>query len=395
MLKQTLKIVFYLVISLIIGIMVTLVADSIENITVEKKIRNTLEAEIRNTVVSFKESAPDASADKAIAFTRKYADTVLKDKVLVRGHVSNKLPDSDELLYLFTLKEGNHSLDIFLKNDFLKSELAILDFTDYISGILATIVVFTSIILYTENRKRVLALKQHFEVQHAELSTALEQHKALALLGRMSAALAHELKTPISTISNLIQTLPSRYSDERFVKRFVALVREELNRTQQLIDNLLAYGKDIDTGNEEWISLAPFLHDIAKNNAITISMVDLSNIMIYGDRFYLDLLFKNIFKNSREAGAAKISVQVHLPRPDTDSFAEIVCEDNGVGFPAAVDMEKLTDPFVTSRSRGGGLGLYLAKKIVAAHGGSLSLFRIAQGAGIKLTIPKNRIKTHE
>jgi C4-dicarboxylate-specific signal transduction histidine kinase len=196
MLKQTLKVVSYLLISLIIGIIVTLIADSVENVTVEKKIRKTLEAEIGNAVASFKDSAPNSGTDEVMAFARKYTGTVLKEKVLVQDHVSNKLPDSNELLYLFTLKEEGHSLDFFLKNVFLKSELAILDFTDYILGIFATVVAFTSIILYTENKKREIALKLHFEVTHAELSTALEQHKALALLGRMSASLAHELKTP-------------------------------------------------------------------------------------------------------------------------------------------------------------------------------------------------------
>jgi signal transduction histidine kinase len=223
----------------------------------------------------------------------------------------------------------------------------------------------------------------------------LEQHKSLALLGRMAAALAHELKTPIATISNLVQTLPFRYSDERFVKRFADLAREELNRTQQLIDNLLAYGKDIDTQNAEWMQFEAFLHGIAKSNAIAISMLGLSNIMIYADRFYLELLFNNLFRNSREAGAKKVDIGVHLPRPDRDSFAEIVLEDDGVGFPAEADMEKLLDPFVTSRSRGGGLGLYLANKIATAHGGSLSICRIEHGACVKLAVPNDRIKTHE
>jgi len=75
------------------------------------------------------------------------------------------------------------------------------------------------------------------------------------------------------------------------------------------------------------------------------------------------------------------------------SFATIIFDDNGIGFPASADLEKLTDPFVTSRSRGGGLGLYLSKKITIAHGGSLSLERKEKGARIMLAIPGKRIKT--
>jgi len=231
-----------------------------------------------------------------------------------------------------------------------------------------------------------------FQKRQAELNTALEQHEALALLGRMSATLAHELKTPISTISNLVQTLPARYSDQQFRKRFITLMQEELNRTQHLIDNLLAYGKEIDLRNEAWILLMPFLSDMAVTSAAKIAVDVRDNIEIYGDKFYLELLFNNLIRNSYEAGASKLHVRINSSSAERNSFAELKCEDNGTGFPPASDIETLTNPFVTNRSRGGGLGLYLAKKIVEAHDGSLSLYRAGKGAGIKIFLPRKRVK---
>jgi two-component system, sporulation sensor kinase D len=205
----------------------------------------------------------------------------------------------------------------------------------------------------------------------------------------MSAALAHELKTPIATISNLIQTLPSRHSDEQFINRFVELAHEELNRTQQLIDNLLAYGKDVHIRNSEWIEVESILTE-ASDKTITLGMPQ--KFMMYGDRFYLGLLFKNLLRNSREAGADNIDVQVNLPSHDDTMQAEILFDDNGSGFSSLTDMKTLMDPFVTSRSQGGGLGLYLAKKIVTAHGGSLSLTRMDKGARVVITVPLSRIR---
>jgi two-component system nitrogen regulation sensor histidine kinase NtrY len=72
--------------------------------------------------------------------------------------------------------------------------------------------------------------------------------------------------------------------------------------------------------------------------------------------------------------------------------ATVFFDDNGSGFSPLTDMEKLTDPFVTSRSQGGGLGLYLAKKIAMAHGGSLALARTERGARVIITVPLNRIR---
>ncbi len=396
MLKQTLKIVSYLIVSLLIGIAVTLLTDSIENVTVEKKIRKNIEADIKNAVASFKDSAPRSTSADEIAFIERYTATVLGDKVVAGERASGGPPEGAgaELLYLFTLREKDRPIDFYMKKPFLKSELAILDIPDYISGIVATIIAFTFIIFYTENKKRALSLKQQFELKHAELSTALERHEALALLGRMSATLAHELKTPLSTIANLIHVLPSRFSDEQFTKRFVTLVREELDRTQQLIDNLLAYGKQIELRNESWTGVQQLLLPAANRYNLTMIPDMPADAEILGDRFYLDLLFQNIFRNSREAGADEVSVAVRTPNSAKESYVEIICEDNGAGYSAAADLDELTNPFVTSRSRGGGLGLYLAKKIVTAHEGTLSLFRKEKGAGVKIILPGRRVRTN-
>jgi signal transduction histidine kinase len=232
-------------------------------------------------------------------------------------------------------------------------------------------------------------MQQQFAEKHAQLDTALQQHEALTLLGRMSAALAHELRTPIASISNLLQTFPSRRSDEQFVKRFLELMGEEVNRTQQLLDNLLAYGKEIDIRKSEWITIGDFL-----NRAVTSGLsVDIpTKFMIFGDRFYLELLFKNLLRNSREAGADRIKIRLNVHPENTVSNTEIACEDNGAGFSPTADLGKLTDPFVTSRSRGGGLGLYLAKKIATAHGGSLSLQGMEKGARVIIALPMSRIR---
>jgi signal transduction histidine kinase len=352
-----------------------------------------MEYTVKNALSSFNDSSTRRTSADEKTFIQKFVATVMRDKIIVQERGSVNIPETkNHDLFFFTLKGRDYTLDFFLQESYLKSELAILDVPDYVSGLVATIIFFTFIVLYTENKKRIASIQHNLEREHAKLTSALEQHEALALLGRMSAALAHELKTPIATISNLVQTLPSRHSDEQFVNRFVELTHEELNRTQQLIDNLLAYGKDIHIRTSEWIEVEPMLADASKN-AMTLNMPQ--KFMMYGDEFYLDLLFKNLLKNSREAGADNIDVQVNLPSLDDKMNAEIICDDNGTGFSPMTDMETLMDPFVTSRSQGGGLGLYLAKKIVTAHGGSLSLARMDKGARVIITVPMDRIRLED
>jgi len=180
----------------------------------------------------------------------------------------------------------------------------------------------------------------------------------------MTATLAHELKTPIATISNLVYALPAHIADPDFASRFVVLAKAELGRTQQLIDNLLSYGRDIVLSKEEWIELSEFTSAFAQKVGLGL---DCRPVYVYGDQFYLGLLFENLFNNSMQAQAKKITIKTHIRK----EVAEISYEDDGIGFPAKVELDELIQPFVTSHPRGAGLGLNLVQRILVAHGGGL------------------------
>ncbi len=228
------------------------------------------------------------------------------------------------------------------------------------------------------------------EVRHEEFRKTLKEQETLALLGRMSATLAHELKTPVATISNMVQVLPERIKDEKFTGRFIAITGEELKRTQQLIDNLLVYGKEIGVAGRDWIHLKPFIEDLSKRSGITISGCPEASLLC--DKFYMGLLLENLLRNSRAAKATEVNVSLNSDKGIT---IEMSFEDNGVGFPANTDLEQLLSPFITMRSSGAGLGLHLVKKISAAHGWNIGLYRPGNGAGVRIIIPQGEVRINE
>jgi signal transduction histidine kinase len=391
MLKQTLRLVSYLLLSLIFGIIVTLTLDQFENVAVEKNLRKALEMEIRNAAASFKGAAHDVSPEEVVSFIKGYASMAMRDKILAVDRTLSSQPSTDEFKFLFTFAEQGRSIDFYIKNSFLEDELAVLDTPELIFGVFATIVAFTSIVIYIEKKRQTKQIQQQFELEHAELRKALQEHEALAMLGKMSATLAHELKTPLATISNLVQTLPSRVSDETFIKRFITMTKEEVERMQQLMDNLLIYGKQIDVKHEEWIEFKSFLKTLSDKNHLKTALIPEGRI--FGDKFYMALLFENLLRNSRAAGADGIIIRVSESSGE-GSFTDVFFEDNGRGFPKDAALGELMDPFITWRPHGAGLGLYLVRKIASSHDGNVSLYRLDGGAGVKISFPKSRIKLY-
>jgi signal transduction histidine kinase len=383
---QTIRLIVYLIIAILVGVLMTAIIGSYGNRVIEENAKKETKDQIDRAVKSFRDAAENETPEEVVRYVKQYVNTVINDQVvgvdLARG---DKIPDKEAVLFLSTFKEHGNSIDIYIKKSFLEKEMFELDIPLLIEGIMATLVVFTLMVILLEQKRKV-QLKHQSET--AALSRALEEQHTLALLGRMTATLAHELKTPIATISNLVYALPAHIADPDFASRFVVLAKAELGRTQQLIDNLLSYGRDIVLSKEEWIELSEFTSAFAQKVGLGL---DCRPVYVYGDQFYLGLLFENLFNNSMQAQAKKITIKTHIRK----EVAEISYEDDGIGFPAKVELDELIQPFVTSHPRGAGLGLNLVQRILVAHGGGLSLQRRSRGARIKLWLPLTRVRNHD
>lgn len=384
--KNTLPVIIYLLVAITIGVMVTLVTGNLDNMAEEKRLKKSVEMEVRNAVSSFKDSAPIATQDDVIRFLKEFTRTAMKNKLVAVEYGEGRRPNADDYVFLLKITEGKKRVDLYISAAFLDDEVSSVDIPDFIPGVVTTLIVFGLILFYTEKRRQ-LAVKQD------ELTRALKEHEALALLGRMTATLAHELKTPIATISNLVQVLPARLDDTAFTRRFSVIVGDELTRTQQLIDNLLIYGKDITSTSHEMIELQPFILELARKHGLRLA--NCPDVSIEGDKFYLRLLFENLMRNSLQAGANEAVVRMTEQKGYEGAAAEIFFEDNGSGFKQETDLDALLSPFVTLRSKGAGLGLYLAHKIAVAHGGGLSLYRLPAGAGVRIILQGRKVYSDE
>ena len=218
------------------------------------------------------------------------------------------------------------------------------------------------------------------EAQRQELS-----HLArVAVVGEMSGALAHELRQPLTSIlANASAALRLVRRDPLEVTE-IALILEDIvsddRRASEVIDRLRALFQRGETQRQP-ISLSELVHDslaLAHAELVTRRVLDTTDVEpglppVQGDRVQLQQVLLNLILNACDAMSARPfgERRLHVAgRQVVPNEVQISVRDRGMGIPAEL-VDRLFQPFVTSKPQGLGLGLSISRTIVAAHGGRL------------------------
>ena len=206
------------------------------------------------------------------------------------------------------------------------------------------------------------------------LEARLQEMTTLAQLGEISAGIAHEFRSSLSTILGYMK-LARRGEVDPVAEGRLQSAEKEASLLLQAIERLLAFARPVQL-NAEKIELRGFfdeqiqqLHDIAPEIAFQL---DGPRVTIDGDRVLLSRAVENLLRNAVDAIRQKGdhgSVRVTIADGPTPS---VTIADDGVGFDPA-ETSRLFLPFQSTKANGFGMGLPLAKKIVLLHGGTLRL----------------------
>lgn len=220
------------------------------------------------------------------------------------------------------------------------------------------------------------------KIKHLE--TQLAKSEKLAALGKMAAVLAHEIKTPLTSIkmnSDMLAESPAMGKDD---KQSINIINKEINRLNNLVKEVLQFARQVNL-NKHWIDLKELVDEIIFQNKKRFAekkfcvINNCKNTNIYGDKEKLLRVFLNIIENSFEAvnneGMLEISSQVNGNKICINFI------DNGNGIPAEI-IDKIFDPFYTTKSSGTGLGLAIAQKIIEQHSGEIKLISSEPGKTI-------------
>lgn len=200
----------------------------------------------------------------------------------------------------------------------------------------------------------------------------------LAILGRMAAAMAHELRNPLGSIRGFIQLFRKKAvkeQDERMC-RYADTVIGEIDRLNGVITGMLNFSRPVELQLEE-TGLHLFFRNVlrlVKRDAAAKSIAIITHIpedlpMVLIDRNLFTQALLNLLINALEAmpEGGELTVEAYAKNADTISIRII---DTGTGIPREIQ-KQIFEPFFTTKPSGTGLGLATVEKVVTEHGGTI------------------------
>lgn len=203
-----------------------------------------------------------------------------------------------------------------------------------------------------------------------EAAAEREEKEKFRELSGFTAGIAHEIKNPLNSLALLCALLEKKAPEE--LAGDAALGRMEVQKIGRILDQFSAALHPVDL-RLETVDVAAVVGDAveaaasASASAGTSIRWDLGpGPIVRADRGLLAQALFNIIRNGLEAAAAGGGIGIRVER--MKGGARISIEDSGPGIPAG-DLERVFEPFYSTKSDGLGVGLFLTRKIVEAHGG--------------------------
>ena len=236
-----------------------------------------------------------------------------------------------------------------------------------------------------------------------ELEEKMQKSARLASIGEIASGIAHEIRNPLTSLKGFSQLLPTKYDNPDFRKRFSDIIHREINRLDNLIDNLMSLAKPVFREftavslervlDNTLVLLSPRFH----SNKITLSKDYVKKqYFALGDEYKLEQVFLNLSLNAIQAMPEGGEFRVELkrfskPMPLSDSpikMIKIIFSDTGIGM-SEETLKKIFTPFYTTKPAGTGLGLSIAQRIIHEHKGEIICYsKPNKGTRIYIILPE-------
>ena len=247
-------------------------------------------------------------------------------------------------------------------------------------------------LIYVVKRGEGIIEKRAFE--RIRLKDQLAKAKHLSSLGEMVAGVSHEIRNPLGIISSSAELLKKKMDPQNTLNAIADIIVAEARRLNNIISDFLNYArpkKPLRSScriDEVITKNILFLDQQMRKNGYHIRKSfddDIPTVMADGDMLYQ--AFLNLFINGMQAMPNGGTIDVTIKIGEENLW--IYIEDEGEGVSPSV-LEKIWDPFFTTKEKGTGLGLGIVRNIINAHDGMIRIDnRREKGARVSIKFPQN------
>jgi signal transduction histidine kinase len=205
----------------------------------------------------------------------------------------------------------------------------------------------------------------------------------LRLLSRFMSSVAHEIKNPLTGIAAGVQYLARKAQAGLEGDETVEFILSEINRLNRIVDDLYRIARppelvlqQIDLKSILGKSLICLSEGVTSKRIVVEQHIETEIPEIEADPDRLQQVFINIIKNAVEASPEGGTVRLEMSRGESRVIIRVTDGGRGIG---REEMEKVFDPFYSTKERGSGLGLCVSQRIIDEHGGSIRIETPAGG----------------
>ncbi len=252
--------------------------------------------------------------------------------------------------------------------------------------------------LYDLQTRYASELEARVEERTRELQSAqqlLLRQEKLASLGHLAASIAHEINNPLMPIRNLLEDLVEdlQAANVPFDTKAVSIIQDSLERIRRIVRQLLDFtGKGSASPRLALIEISPILEGIIELNRKFFSQnkiaieADLPKLPpIYGSKDQLEQVFMNLAINAQQAMPRGGTLRICAFQRDDQIVVEF--SDTGEGI-SAENIDRIFDPFFSTKPDGTGLGLFVSYGVVQSHNGTIQVeSKPKSGTRITVSLP--------
>jgi PAS domain S-box-containing protein len=203
----------------------------------------------------------------------------------------------------------------------------------------------------------------------------LHKTEKLSLVGELAAGFAHEIRNPLTTIRGFVQIMNS-FTDEKR-KSYSHTILEEIDRINHIVSEFMVFAKPHAVKYNQ-CNLSEIIRNVVSflSSEATMKNVDIKHdfhddeVYIFGEKHQLTQVFLNMIKNAMDALPNGGNINLSYTICNDEIYVSI--KDNGIGM-TKEQVEKIGQPFFTTKEKGTGLGLMVSYKIIANHRGRISV----------------------